>query len=76
MFKTLYRLSTRRRSSRKWSIARIEAFLSGAPLCPGGGAAHSQGRSRIIYRAAIWMKLDESSPVERKEVERDHHDRL
>jgi hypothetical protein len=24
----------------------IEAFLSGAPLCPGGGAAHSQGRSR------------------------------
>lgn len=46
MFKTLYRLSTRRRSSRKWSIARIEAFLSGAPLCPGGGAAHAEGRSR------------------------------
>ena len=24
----------------------------------------------VIYRAAVWMKLDESSPVERKDVER------
>jgi hypothetical protein len=24
----------------------------------------------VVYRATIWMKLDESSPVERKDVER------
>src|SRR5229473_6808609 len=39
-------LSTHRRTSRKWSVARIEASLSGAPRCPGGSAAHSQSRSR------------------------------
>jgi hypothetical protein len=36
-----------------------------------GAALHTlRGAAGIIYRAAIWMKLDESSPVERKEVER------
>ena len=36
-----------------------------------GAALHTlRGAAGIIYRAAIWMKLDESSPVKRKEVER------
>ena len=29
-----------------------------------------RGAAGIIYCAAIWMKLDDSSPVARKEVER------
>ena len=40
-------------------------------LAAQGAALHTlRGAAGIIYRAAIWMKLDESSPVERKEVER------
>src|SRR5208283_5791196 len=39
-------LSTHRRTSPKWSVARIEASLSRAPRCSGGSAAHSQRRSR------------------------------
>jgi hypothetical protein len=40
-------------------------------LSAQGAALHTlRGAAGIIYRAAIWMKLDESSPVERKEVER------
>jgi hypothetical protein len=36
-----------------------------------GAALHTlRGAAGIIYRAAIWTELDESSPVERKEVER------
>jgi len=39
-------------------------------LAAQGAALHTlRGAAGIIYRAAIWMKLDESSPVERKEVE-------
>ena len=39
-------------------------------LSAEGAALHTlRGAAGIIYRAAIWMKLDESSPVERKEVE-------
>lgn len=35
-----------------------------------GAALHTlRAAAGIIYRAAIWMKLDESSPVERQEVE-------
>ena len=40
-------------------------------LAARGAALHTlRGAAGIIYRAAIWMKLDESSPVERKEIER------
>jgi integrase/recombinase XerD len=40
-------------------------------LSAQGAALHTlRGAARIIYRAAVWMKLDESSPVERKEIER------
>jgi integrase/recombinase XerD len=40
-------------------------------LAAQGAALHTlRGAAGIIYRAAIWMKLDESSPVERKEIER------
>ena len=40
-------------------------------LAAQGAALHTlRGAAGIIYRAAIWMKLDESGPVERKEVER------
>ena len=40
-------------------------------LAAQGAALHTlRGAAGIVYRAAIWMKLDESSPVERKEVER------
>ena len=40
-------------------------------LAAQGAALHTlRGAAGIIYRAAIWMRLDESSPVERKEVER------
>jgi hypothetical protein len=39
-------------------------------LSAQGAALHTlRGAAGIIYRAAIWMKLDDSSPVERKEVE-------
>jgi hypothetical protein len=55
--------------SPRWSVARIEASLSGASLCPRGGAAYSQGRSRDHSLRRNRMKLDDSSPVERKEVE-------
>jgi integrase/recombinase XerD len=38
-------------------------------LSAQGAALHTlRGAAGIIYRAAIWMKLDESSPVERKEI--------
>lgn len=40
-------------------------------LAAQGAALHTlRGAAGIIYRTAIWMNLDESSPVERKEVER------
>lgn len=36
-----------------------------------GATLHTlRAAAGVIYRAAIWMKLGESSPVERKEVER------
>jgi integrase/recombinase XerD len=40
-------------------------------LAAQGAALHTlRAAAGIIYRAAIWMRLDESNPVERKEVER------
>jgi hypothetical protein len=70
MFKTLYRCPR--------TVARHEngplqdsrrRYLE--HLAAQGAALHTlRGAAGIIYRAAIWMKLDESSPVERKEVER------
>ncbi len=40
-------------------------------LSAQGAALHTlRAAAGIIYRATIWMNLDESSPVERKEVER------
>src|SRR5579864_664800 len=70
MFKTLYRCPR--------TVARHEngplqesrrRYLE--HLAAQGAALHTlRGAPGIIYRAAIWMKLDESSPVERKEVER------
>src|SRR6266702_7272333 len=40
-------------------------------LAAQGAALHTiTAAAGIIYRAAIWMKLDESGPVERKDVER------
>ncbi len=70
MFKTLYRCPR--------TVARHEngplqesrrRYLE--HLAAQGAALHTlRGAAGIIYRAAIWMKLDESGPVERKEVER------
>jgi site-specific recombinase XerD len=70
MFKTLYRCPR--------TVARHEngplqdsrrRYLE--HLAAQGAALHTlRGAAGIIYRAAIWMKLDESSPVEREEVER------
>lgn len=40
-------------------------------LAAQGAALHAiTAAAGVIYRAAIWMKLDESSPVERKDIER------
>jgi len=40
-------------------------------LAAQGAALHTiTTAAGIIYRAAIWIKLDESGPVERKDVER------
>jgi hypothetical protein len=40
-------------------------------LAAQGAALHTiTAAAGAIYRAAIWMKLDESCPVERKDVER------
>ena len=40
-------------------------------LSAQGAALHTlRAAAGIIYRASIWMRLDESSPVERKAVER------
>ncbi len=40
-------------------------------LATQGAALHTiMAAAGVIYRAAIWMKLDESGPVERKDVER------
>jgi hypothetical protein len=40
-------------------------------LAAQGAALHTIiAAAGVIYRAAIWMKLDESGPVERKDVER------
>ena len=40
-------------------------------LAARGGALHAiRAASGVIYRAAMMMKLDESSPVERKDVQR------
>ncbi len=70
MFKTLYRCPR--------TVARHEnGPLHGSRrrylehLAAQGAALHTlRAASGVIYRAAIWMNLDESSPVERKEVER------
>jgi hypothetical protein len=70
MFKTLYRCQR--------TVARHENgplhesrrhYLE--HLAAQGAALHTiTAAAGVIYRAAIWMKLDESSPVERKDVER------
>jgi hypothetical protein len=40
-------------------------------LAAQGAALHTiRAAAGVIYRAAIWMKLDESGRVERKDVER------
>jgi len=70
MFKTLYRCPR--------TVARHEnGALHGSRrrylehLAAQGAALHTlRAASGVIYRAAIWMNLDESSPVERREVER------
>ena len=70
MFKTLYRCPR--------TVARHEnGPLHGSRrrylehLAAQGAALHTlRAASGVIYRAAIWMNLDESSPVERREVER------
>jgi hypothetical protein len=60
-------LSTHRRPSRKWSVARIEAVVTWSILLPRGAALHTiTAAAGVIYRAAIWMKVDDSGPVERK----------
>jgi hypothetical protein len=63
-------LSTYYRPSRKWSVARIETSLPGAFCCSRCGLHTITAAAGVIYRAAIWMKLDETGPVERKDVER------
>ena len=70
MFKTLYRCPR--------TVARHEngplhesrrRYLE--HVAAQGAALHTlRAAAGTIYRAAIWMKLDESSPVKLKEVER------
>jgi hypothetical protein len=70
MFKTLYRCPR--------TVARHEngplhesrrSYLE--HLAAQGAALHTiTAAAGVIYRAAIWMQLDESGPVKRKDVER------
>lgn len=70
MFKTLYRCS--RTVARHENGPLHESRLRYLEHLAAQGAAFHTLRAvaGVIYRAAIWMNLDESSPVERKEVER------
>ena len=48
----------------------IKTSLPGTSCCSVAALHTITAAAGIIYRAAIWMKLDESGPVERKDVER------
>ncbi len=70
MFKTLYRCP--RTVGRHDNGPLRESRLRYLEHLAAQGAALRTitAAAGIIYRAAIWMKLDESGPVERKDVER------
>ncbi|MGA7768982.1 MAG: tyrosine-type recombinase/integrase [Candidatus Sulfotelmatobacter sp.] len=70
MFNTLYRCPRTIARHENGPLAELRRrYLE--HLAAQGAALHTlRGAAGIIYRAAIWMKLDESGPVERKEVER------
>lgn len=70
MFKTLYRCprTVARHENGPLHESRLRYLEH---LAAQGAALHTMtAAAGIIYRAAIWMKLDESGPVERKDVER------
>jgi hypothetical protein len=70
MFKTLYRCprTVARHENGPLHESRLRYLEH---LAAQGAVLHTiTAAACIIYRAAIWMKLDESSPVERKDVER------
>ncbi|MEA2817417.1 MAG: hypothetical protein QOI93_5138 [Rhodospirillaceae bacterium] len=69
MFKTLYRCprTVARHENGPLHESRCRYLEH---LAAQGAALHTiTGAPGVIYRAAIWMKLDESGPVERKDVE-------
>ncbi len=69
MFNTLYRcpLTIARHENGPLAESR-RRYLE--HLAAQGAAFHTiKDAAGVIYRSAIWMKLDESSPVERKDVE-------
>jgi hypothetical protein len=68
MFKTLYRCprTVARHENGPLHESRLRYLEH---LAAQGAALHTiTAAAGIIYRAAIWMKLDESGPVERKDV--------
>jgi hypothetical protein len=69
MFKTLYRCP--RTAARHENGPLAESRRSYLEHLAAQGAANHTIRAAagIIYRATMMMKLDESSPVERKDVE-------
>ena len=70
MFKTLHRCprTVARHENGPLHESRLRYLEH---LAAQGAALHTiTAAAGIIYRAAIWMKLDESGPVERKDVER------
>jgi len=70
MFNTLYRCPrTIARHENGPLQASRRLYLE--HIASQGAALHTlRATAGVIYRAAIWMNLNESSPVERKEVER------
>lgn len=69
MFKTLYRCArtAARHESGPAAKSRL-AYLE--HLAAGGATLHSlRANAGVIYRSAVYMNLDESSPVERAAVE-------
>jgi len=70
MFKTLYRCP-RTVARHENGLLHESRRLYLEHIASQGAALHTlRATAGIIYRAAIWMNLDESSPVERKAVER------
>jgi hypothetical protein len=69
MFRTLYRCA--RTAARNESGPAAQSRLAYlAHLAAGGATLHSlRANAGVIYRSAVYMNLDDSSPVERTAVE-------